>query len=108
MTPADKVISVGPGVSHETAKALLYEHRLEKLPVLDERGKVVGLITAADVAKAQQYPYATCDVLAGCGWAPPSASRPASSNGLPCCWTPAPICWCWISRTGTPITVSSW
>ena len=61
MTPAEKVIKVGPGISHEDAKALLYEHRLEKLPVLDERGKVVGLITAADVAKAQQYPHATRD-----------------------------------------------
>ena len=83
MTPADKVISVGPGVSHETAKALLYEHRLEKLPVLDERGKVVGLITAADVAKAQQYPYATRDaygrlrVGAAIGVAPGELERAA-------------------------------
>ena len=61
MTPAAKVISAGPGISYEKAKALLYEHRLEKLPVLDERGRVVGLITAADVAKAQQYPHATRD-----------------------------------------------
>ena len=83
MTPAEKVISVGPGVSHETAKALLYEHRLEKLPVLDERGKVVGLITAADVAKAQQYPYATRDaygrlrVGAAIGVAPGELERAA-------------------------------
>ena len=61
MTPVEKVISVGPGVSHEEAKRVLYEHRLEKLPVLDERGKLAGLITAADVAKAQQYPHATRD-----------------------------------------------
>ena len=61
MTPIEKVIKVGPGVSHEEAKAVLYQHRLEKLPVLDEHGKVAGLITAADVAKAQQYPHATRD-----------------------------------------------
>jgi IMP dehydrogenase len=61
MTPVEKVIRVGPGVSHEEAKSVLYQHRLEKLPVLDENGRVAGLITAADVAKAQQYPQATRD-----------------------------------------------
>ena len=67
MTPAQKVVWAGPGISHEGAKALLYEHRLEKLPVLDEHGRVVGLITAADVAKAQQFPHVTATNTAGCG-----------------------------------------
>jgi IMP dehydrogenase len=61
MTPADRVISVDPTISHEEARAILYEHRLEKLPVLDEHGRLVGLITARDVMKVRQFPDATCD-----------------------------------------------
>ncbi len=61
MTPAERVIKVGPDVSPEEARRVLYEHRLEKLPILDERGNLTGLITAADVAKARQFPHATRD-----------------------------------------------
>ncbi len=61
MTPAERVIKVGPDVSPEEARRVLYEHRLEKLPILDERGHLTGLITAADVAKARQFPHATRD-----------------------------------------------
>lgn len=61
MTPADRVIKVGPGVSPEEARRVLYEHRLEKLPILDAHGKLQGLITAQDVMKTQQYPHATLD-----------------------------------------------
>jgi len=63
MTPAERVVKVGPKVSHEQAKAVLYEHRLEKLPIVDEHGRLAGLITAADVAKAHQFPDATSDAL---------------------------------------------
>ena len=61
MTPYDKIVSVGPDVTPEAARAVLYEHRLEKLPVIDEQGELVGLITAQDVIKAQQYPQAVVD-----------------------------------------------
>lgn len=61
MTPAERVIKVGPDVSPEEARRVLYEHRLEKLPILDEHGHLTGLITAADVAKARQFPHATRD-----------------------------------------------
>ena len=59
MTPDDKVIRVAPGISQEQAKALLYEYRLEKLPIVDTEGKIAGLVTARDVAKGQEYPDAT-------------------------------------------------
>ena len=49
MTPCEKVVSAKPGISMDEARALLYEHRLEKLPILDEQGKLQGLITAQDL-----------------------------------------------------------
>jgi IMP dehydrogenase len=61
MTPAAEVISVSPDVSPDQARRVLFEHRLEKLPVLDAQGQVVGLITARDVMKTQEYPDATLD-----------------------------------------------
>jgi IMP dehydrogenase len=61
MTLPDQIISVGPGTSFEQARTLLHEHRLEKLPVVDEQGRLVGLITAQDIVKQQRYPNATKD-----------------------------------------------
>ena len=61
MTPDEKVVKVAPGISQEDAKVLLYEHRLEKLPVVDAQGRIVGLVTARDVAKGHEYPDATRD-----------------------------------------------
>jgi IMP dehydrogenase len=61
MTPAEKVVSVRPDATREEARRVLYEHRLEKLPVLDDKGNLTGLITTADLMKVQQYPDATLD-----------------------------------------------
>ncbi len=61
MTPAERLITVGPDISPQEARAVLYQHRLEKLPVVDEHGRLVGLITAKDVMKAAQDPQATVD-----------------------------------------------
>lgn len=61
MTPIDHIISGTPNTSPEEARALLHEHRLEKLPILDETGTLVGLITAQDLIKRQQHPEATKD-----------------------------------------------
>lgn len=59
MTPAERLVTAGPETSREEARRLLYEHRLEKLPVVDSRGRLVGLITARDVIKSRQTPDAT-------------------------------------------------
>ena len=61
MTLPDQIISVGPGTSFEEARTLLHQHRLEKLPVVDEQGRLAGLITAQDIVKQQRYPNATKD-----------------------------------------------
>jgi IMP dehydrogenase len=61
MTSLDQLIHVSPDISPSEAQALLHENRLEKLPVLDEQGNLVGLITAQDIVKRQQSPFATKD-----------------------------------------------
>ena len=84
MTPDEKVVKVPPGITQDEAKALLYEHRLEKLPVVDAQGRIAGLVTARDVAKAQEYPDATRDsqgrlrVGAAIGVAPGEVDRAAA------------------------------
>ena len=51
MTPWEHLV-VAPGdVSLEQARATLAEHRLEKLPLVDENGRLVGLITTKDLPR---------------------------------------------------------
>lgn len=61
MTLPDRIISVKADTSPAEARALLHQHRLEKLPVLDDSGQIVGLITAQDVVKHERFPQATKD-----------------------------------------------
>jgi IMP dehydrogenase len=61
MTLPDQIVSAPPNTTLEEARQLLYEHRLEKLPLLDEQGNLVGLITAQDVVKSRRFPMANCD-----------------------------------------------
>jgi IMP dehydrogenase len=63
MTPRAKIVTVtAPGKSDlETARRLLHEHRIEKLPLVDAHGHIVGLITAQDIIKIQEHPLATKD-----------------------------------------------
>jgi IMP dehydrogenase len=52
----------GPvGTSLEQAKELLRKHRIEKLPLVDDRGYLKGLITIKDIEKAQKYPNSAKD-----------------------------------------------
>lgn len=61
MTKPDQIISASPETTPEEARVLLHQHRLEKLPVIDGRGRLVGLITAQDIVKQDRYPGATKD-----------------------------------------------
>ncbi len=61
MTPSDKLVSVAPGVDLGEARRLLHAHRLEKLPLVDDEGRLCGLITAQDIVKLERYPNATKD-----------------------------------------------
>jgi IMP dehydrogenase len=50
-----------PGTSLKEAERLLHEYRVEKLPLVDEDGRVAGLVTLKDIMKITQYPAATKD-----------------------------------------------
>ena len=49
------------GMTNDEAAELLGEHKIEKLPLVDEAGKLTGLITVKDFVKTEQYPLATKD-----------------------------------------------
>ena len=56
-----KVVTVREGVTHEEARRLLHHHRIEKLVVIDDDGRCVGLITVKDIEKATAHPDAAKD-----------------------------------------------
>jgi IMP dehydrogenase len=56
-----KLITVREGVSQDEAKRLLHQHRIEKLLVVDEQYRCVGLITVKDIEKAVANPNACKD-----------------------------------------------
>ena len=55
------LVTVQGGVSTEEARRLLHQRRIEKLLVVDEAYRCVGLITVKDIEKAVTYPNATKD-----------------------------------------------
>lgn len=61
MTPQDKLVTTKEGTTFEQAKEILQQHRIEKLPVVNDRGELKGLITIKDIEKAQAYPLASKD-----------------------------------------------
>lgn len=56
-----KVITVREGVGKEEARRLLHQHRIEKLVVVDEDDRCVGLVTVKDMEKAILHPNACKD-----------------------------------------------
>ncbi|WP_043334348.1 IMP dehydrogenase [Belnapia moabensis] len=59
----DNLVIANGDISPEQARALLHRHRIEKLLVVDEGGRCVGLITVKDMDKAQANPNAVKDAL---------------------------------------------
>jgi IMP dehydrogenase len=55
------VITAQKGITIEKAKEILHKHRIEKLPVVGKRNRIVGLITSKDILKMEEYPYASKD-----------------------------------------------
>ncbi|HEX3706692.1 MAG TPA: IMP dehydrogenase [Mycobacteriales bacterium] len=55
------LVTAPVGVSHDDALALLQRHKIEKLPIVDDGGRLRGLITVKDFAKSEEYPHATKD-----------------------------------------------
>ncbi len=59
----EKLITVPPGTTLEEAKAVLHEHRIEKLLVVDDANNLTGLITVKDIEKTIKFPNACKDSL---------------------------------------------
>ena len=57
----DGLVTVLEGVSQDEAKRLLHQHRIEKLLVVDDHYRCVGLITVKDIEKAVAHPNASKD-----------------------------------------------
>ena len=55
------VVTAKAGITIEQAKEILHNKRIEKLPVVDDKKHIVGLITSKDILKMEQYPYASKD-----------------------------------------------
>ncbi|HEB49604.1 MAG TPA: CBS domain-containing protein, partial [Desulfobulbus sp.] len=62
MTSKD-LVTVPEGIDLEHCKALLHEHRIEKLLVVDREGALKGLITIKDIEKIKKYPNAAKDEI---------------------------------------------
>jgi len=57
----ENLITVQGEISLEEAKKLLHEYKIEKLPVVDKKNNLKGLITIKDIEKAQRYPTSAKD-----------------------------------------------
>ncbi len=60
---SNRLVTAKVGTSLDEAKLLLHENRIEKLPLVDEHGRLAGLITVKDIQKRLDYPNAARDHL---------------------------------------------
>jgi IMP dehydrogenase len=61
MTPRERLVTAPPGTGLEEARAILHRHRIEKLPLVDQDGRLLGLITSRDIQSRLKHPLATKD-----------------------------------------------
>ncbi|MDD3282332.1 MAG: IMP dehydrogenase [Candidatus Cloacimonetes bacterium] len=61
MTPLEHLVTAPESINWEQATNLLQKHRIEKLLLVDNLGKLKGMITVRDILKRQNYPHAVQD-----------------------------------------------
>jgi len=61
MTPAERLVTARVGTTLDDAVHILQQHRIEKLPLVDETGVLKGLITVKDIMKKRDYPKRATD-----------------------------------------------
>jgi len=61
MTPRERLVTVGEGAKREEAMALMHEHRLERVLVVNKRFELRGLVTVKDILKSTEHPNACKD-----------------------------------------------
>ena len=55
------LVTAKQGISLEEAKEMLHNHKIEKLPIVDDSGLITGLITSKDITNIEDYPSASKD-----------------------------------------------
>lgn len=60
---SENLVTTNQSTNLEEAAAILQEHKIEKLPVVDNDGKLIGLVTYKDITKAKDKPNACKDAL---------------------------------------------
>ena len=63
MTKGDRLVTVPEGTELERAKALMHQHRLERVLVVNDAMELRGLITVKDILKSTEHPLASKDEL---------------------------------------------
>lgn len=61
MTPKERLIVADEGISSHESMQLLHKHRIEKLPIVNKKGELTGLITIRDIRRAIDYPHSNKD-----------------------------------------------
>lgn len=61
MTPVARLKTARPGISVEEAERIMFENRIEKLPLIDEQCRIRGLITKKDIILSRLRPYSSKD-----------------------------------------------
>ncbi|MGC8545489.1 MAG: IMP dehydrogenase [Athalassotoga sp.] len=62
MTPFEKLVVAYPPVTLDDAKKILQAHKIEKLPIIEKDGSLVGLITIKDIRSVYEHPNAARDL----------------------------------------------
>jgi len=60
---SENIITTGETTDLTTAEVILQQNRIEKLPVVDEHNRLIGLITYRDIIKVKEHPYSCKDSL---------------------------------------------
>ena len=61
MTALDRLVVHEGQISHEAAERLMAERKIKKLPLVDKAGALLGLVTARDISRQRDVPFATRD-----------------------------------------------
>jgi IMP dehydrogenase len=62
MTPFDRLHTSPPGITEEVAERIMFDQRIERLPLVDEERRIRGLITLRDILFFRRRPFSSKDV----------------------------------------------
>ena len=58
---AEALVTAPTGTTLESAEAIMARHKIEKLPIVDDEGRLQGLVTVKDILKRRRHPHASKD-----------------------------------------------